>query len=185
MSPEEFPPAKRAEDQKKTETPADLENEPLLPFPDLKDTGIETYVHENRVEMGFEGAKDRVLEVLKIVKEDEKAVEMINETLASIFRYVETIYTMEVNVKMLAFRWEGDDLAERIERHDKTRRRAHDALIATLNSTTRYLNENFAGQIPQTGIYTGDPTHLLTQNRAAIGDWAIELEHEILLGRAK
>lgn len=184
MNPEEFTPLNRAEDQKKPEIP-DPENEPLLPFPELKDAGIETYVHENRVEVGHEGAKDKVLEILRIVQDDEKAVEMINETLESIFRYVETIYNMEVNVKMLAFRWEGDDLKEKIERHDKSRRRAHDALISNLNSTTRYLNENFSGQVPETGIYTGDPSHLLTQNRIAIGDWAVELEHEILIGRAK
>ena len=180
----EQPPMRRAEDQKK-EKPS-LDKEPLLPLPELQDEQIETYIHEHGAEARFEGAKDRVIEILKIVQEDEKAVELITQTLTSIFRYVETIYTMETNVKLLAFRWEGEDLTERIERHDKNRRRAHDALIANLNATTRYLNENFSEELPDnTGIYNGDSSHLTEKNRLAIADWAIELEHEILLQRSK
>lgn len=184
MNPEGIPHMNRAEDQEPTEV-SDAKMEPLLPMPELQDAEIEKYIHKHGVEVGFEGAKDRVLEILHVVKEDAKAVEMINETLNSLFRYIETIYNLELNTRMLGLRWEGKELSEKIERHDQRRRRAHDALISNLNATTRYLNENFSGQVPQTGIYNGDPTHLLQQNRVAIADWAIELEHEILLGRVK
>jgi hypothetical protein len=184
MNPEGKLPTQRAEDQIEKEG-VDLEKEPFLPLPELRDEGIEDYVHEQSAEVGFEGAKDRVLEILKIVQEDDTAVEMINDTLSSLFRYIETIYNMEITVKMLSFRWEGEELKERIERHDKNRKRAHDALISSLISTTRYLNTHFSQKVPETGIYNGDREHLIQKNRVAIADWAIELEHEILLSRNK
>ena len=185
MNPEGMPPMKRAEDSEKIE-PVDLVKEPYLPLPELHDdANLEMYIHEHGMESGLEGAKDHVLEILKIVKEDEQAINLITETLLSVFRYVESIYKMEINTKMLTLRWEGRELAEKVERHDKRRRIAHDALISSLISTTRYLNTHFEGEVPQTGIYNGDALHLVNQNRLAIADWAIELEHEILLGRSK
>ncbi|MEK9173831.1 MAG: DUF3232 domain-containing protein [Patescibacteria group bacterium] len=162
-----------------------LETEPLLPIPELQDDLIEDYIHEHGIEVGFEGSRNRVIEILKIVREDEVATEMINETLKSIFRYVESIYILETQARILEFRFEGDEYKERVSGHDSRRRRAHDALIANLISCTRYLNEHFFSAQPSTGIYNGDPQHLIEQNRLAIADWAIELEHEILLGRER
>ncbi len=184
MNPEGVPPMNRAEDKENRES-QDLEREPLLPMPELQSDDMERYVHEHGAEVGFDGAKEKVIEVIKIVQEDEKALKLINETLESVFRYVEAVYNLELNTKLLARRWEGREYAEKVERHDGRRRKAHDSLIASLISTTRYLNTNFSGQVPETGIYTGDALHLIEQNRLAIADWAIELEHEILLGRAK
>ena len=184
MNREEVPPMNRAEDREKKE-PHDLEREPLLPIPELQSAEMERYVHEHGAEVGFEGAKEKVIEIIKIVQEDEKALKLINETLESVFRYVEAVYNLELNAKLLARRWEGREYAEKVERHDGRRRKAHDSLIASLIATTRYLNTHFSGKVPETGIYTGDAIHLVEQNRVAIADWAIELEHEILLGRDK
>jgi hypothetical protein len=167
------------------ETPPTPEEEPLLPLPGINDERIIDYIHEHSHEVGFEGAKQHIIEILKVVQKDEGAVELINETLLSIFSYIESIYKMEVQTKMLSLRWEGSELADKIKRHDERRRRAHDALISNLTATTRYLNENFADRVPKTGIYNGDALHLINQNRVAIADWAIELEHEILLGRER
>ncbi len=185
---------------RKTDTPAtpptfeepfipglELKPEPApLPEPPARHDGeISKYVHENNFESLFGGAKEQLISVLEIVKHDEKAVELIHQTLVSIFRYVETIYTMETRTKILGFRLDGDDFKEQVSRLDSNRKRAHDALIGNLLATTRYLNENFEGQVPETGIYNGDRLHLIQQVRHAIGDWAIEVEHEILLDRAR
>ncbi len=191
----------RRTDDKNEPTIKNLEDEPLLPMeeiipekqeelplpepPERHDGEIANYVHEHNFEVLFGGAKDQLISVLETVKGDPKAVELIHETLSSIFRYVETIYTMETRTKILGFRLEGDAFKEQVSRLDSSRKKAHDVLIGNLNATTRYLNENFQGQVPETGIYNGDKLHLVNQVRHAIGDWAIEVEHEILLDRAR
>ncbi len=197
MNPEGKFPSQRAEDHPRTEE-KDIEKEPLLPGlevkqeesdilmpPERHDGEIEKYVHDNNFESIFGGAKEQLISVLETVKDDEKAVEFIHQTLKSIFRYIETIYTMETQMKLLGFRLEGDDYKERVSKYDSSRRRAHDALISNLLATTRYLNENYAGKIPETGIYNGNRVDLIQKNRHSIGDWAIEVEHEILLARNK
>ena len=173
------------ERRKSAKEEKDLDAEPLLPMPELQDGLIEDYIHAHGTEVGLEGSRNRVIEILKIVREDETATEMINETLKSIFRYVESIYTAETQARILEFRFSGDEYKERVSAHDSRRRRAHDALIANLISCTRYLNEHFFSDQPSTGIYNGNPQHLTEQNRLAIADWAIELEHEILLSRKR
>lgn len=190
-----MPPRRRTEDYK--EKSSNLEQEPLLPGletkppinlpmpPDRHDGEIEQYVHENNFESIFGGAKEQLISVLEIVKGDEQAVELIHETLKSIFRYIETIYNMETQLKILGFRLEGDDYKDRMTRYDASRKRAHDSLISNLLATTRYLNEHYSGKMPETGIYNGDKADLIKQARHRIGDWAIEVEHEILLARNK
>lgn len=174
---------RRESDREKPAT--DPSEEPVLPLPELQDGNMENYIHAHSVELGFEGAREKIIEILRIVKEDEKAVELITATLESIFRYVESIYKMEIQTKLLSLRWEGQELAEKIQTHDTRRRHAHNALIANLISCTRYLNEHFFSENPSTGIYNGEPQHLIEQNRHAIADWAIEVEHEILLNRSR
>ena len=163
----------------------EVQEELPLPLPRLEDEQIENYIHEHNTEAMFLGAREHIIEILQTVKDDERAVELINETLQSIFRYVESIYKMEVQTKLLSLRWEGQELRDKIQNHDERRRRAHDALIANLVSCTRYLNEHFFSKNPGTGIYNRDRQHLIDQNRIAIGDWAIEVEHEILLARPR
>lgn len=159
------------------------ENQYALPIPHLDDDGLENYVMEHR-ELAFEGSKETLLEVIKVVKEDPNAIKLIEETLEKIFRYVEAIYKMEIALPFLELRSQSrEEFQEKMQAHDTRRKRAHDALIAALISSTRYLNQNYAGKVPETGIFKGDKMSLIQQDRLAIAEWAIELESEILQAR--
>lgn len=162
-----------------------LEEQYHLPMPTIDEEGLERYIMEHKEE-AFEGSRDILLEVIQVVKEDPNAIKLIEETLEKIFRYVETIYRMETALPFIRLRSQStEEYQEKMKAHDIRRKRAHDALISTLVSCTRYLNQNYAGQVPETGIYKGDPQGLIRQDRLAIAEWAIELESEILQERAR
>lgn len=182
-NPEEETPKRRKEDQR--EAVPSTEEQYQLPMPIIHEQGLENYIMEHK-EVAFEGSKEILLEVIQVVKEDPNAIKLIEETLEKIFRYVEMIYRMEIAIPFLQLRSQSpEEYKEKMEAHDVRRKRAHDALISTLISCTRYLNQHYAGQVPETGIYKGDPISLIQQDRLAIAEWAIELESEILQERVR
>lgn len=173
----------------------DFETEPHLPGfdPQLPEVSpeVEKYVHEHQRESMFGGAYEQTQKIIELLKkeEDEDGLKLVGGLLKSVGNYCNSIFTMETQTKMLRFRYDGDDLADRISKHDRHRKRAHDALIADLTSCVRYLNKEYSGKVPSTGIYNGEESHLINSeergNRTMIGDWAVELEHEILLSRQR
>lgn len=157
-----------------------------LPGPTVEDERMKTYIEtQGREVTSVHDSKARILEIMQTVHENPDALKLINETLNSVFRYVEAIYTAEVTMQIAKYRMEGEEYRQTCEQLDRRRSQAHEALISTLTACNRYLFENFEGNIPVGGICTADPTSLQTNKRLAIADWAIELEYEILQGRTR
>ena len=151
--------------------------------PKIVDDRMLNYIETHGKEAGIEGTRDRLMAILEIIDGDEKAIKLIDETLKSIFQYVERIYRMEISMQMNRFRLEGEDYRQATQALDQARTRAHDALISNLTACNRYLFQNFEDEIPTGGICNIDPAVLQAGGRKAIGDWAIELEYEIINNR--
>lgn len=118
--------------------------------------------------------KERIQLVLNLVNGDETACSLIEKACTSAFEYVAAVYTMEMTLKTQRFRLEGEGLRQLTESLDVTRRRKHDLLIDDIRIANRYLFKNYGQDIPEGGIYSGDPWHLSEDNlnRIAVGDWA-------------
>lgn len=157
---------------------------PGLSHPHVESEDMEKYIAERGAESGLKETKERVFEVLDIVHEDADAIRLIDGVLQSVFQYVETIYNMEVSMRMAKYRLEGDAYREFVENLDTRRKQSHDALLSSIASCNRYLFEHYEGKVPEGGICKVDPSTVQMNQRRAIGDWAIELESEILQQRS-
>ncbi len=120
--------------------------------------------------------KQRILDVLSVVKKDEKACTLIQQVLESAVEYMAAAFHTETRGAMERARGtEGAEYRAVMESLDRAQRRKHDVLIDNLRIANRYLMKTVGkDEIPAGGLYTENPWHLseMELDRRAIGDWA-------------
>ena len=109
----------------------------------------------------------RYEEVCAIIKGEEVALSLLDKLLESGEAYFVSVTTMERKMKSIRFRYEGEDLRERITSLDLNRKIAHDALLSNLHIFNRYFIKEF--DAPVGGVYSEDPESI--RDRVAVADW--------------
>ncbi len=123
--------------------------------------------------------KARISEILAVIGDDQNGRKLLLEVITKAGDYVRAVTVMEST--LLVTKATGEELREMSTLLDRNRSLAHDALIDSLNISSRYLAKNFPAA-PAGGIYP-EPSHLLDRNRRAIGHWAGQLVNELFTER--
>jgi hypothetical protein len=118
--------------------------------------------------------KKRFLDVLAVVKDDKRAVELIGVIFSKIINYATVVYDMETLRHVNALLLEPEQFRENANRLDENRTMAHNSLIDSIRICNRHLFRTFGTEvIPPGGVYSQDPIHLTDDHyRYAIGSWA-------------
>ena len=118
--------------------------------------------------------KERIIEILALIKEDKTATAITVEVMVKAVNYVDAVYNMET-----ALAADKKIPAPEIAIMDQRRALAHNALIDSIFICNRYLFTHFE-RVPIGGIYSADPETLSpVTNRRAVGDWAGKLVAEM------
>lgn len=128
-------------------------------------------------------ALERFEAIIAIVSHDDVAVSLLDKLMDSAERYFGKVCEMERGLKIARLRMEGEELRERTEHLDKSRRYAHEALISNLHIFNRYILKEFTGDIPFGGIYSKAPESI--RDRVAIADWSGELLTALYMNRKR
>lgn len=147
--------------------------------------GAVNSVQEKKVSTAKE--KERLQLVTNIVRDDETAISLIEKATNSAFEYVSAVYSMERTLATQRHRLEGEAIRQLTESLDSMRKRKHDLLIDDIRIANRYIFKTFGQDIPEGGIYSGDPWDLTEGNvkRVAVGDWAGKLVYQYFDDRKK
>ena len=118
--------------------------------------------------------KKRFIDVLSVVKDDKRAVELIGVVFSKIINYATAVYDMETLHHVNTLLLEPDQFREATKRLDEKRTITHNSLIDSIRICNRYLFKMFGTEvIPLGGVYSQDPIHLTDDHyRYAIGGWA-------------
>lgn len=118
--------------------------------------------------------KKRFLDVLAVVKDDKRAVELIEVVFSKIINYATAVFDMETLHYVNTLLLEPEQFREATKRLDENRTRMHNSLIDSIRICNRHLFRTFGTEvIPPGGVYSQDPIHLTDDNyRHAIGSWA-------------
>jgi hypothetical protein len=118
--------------------------------------------------------KKRFLDVLAVVKDDKRAVELIGVVFSKIINYATVVYDMETLYYVNNVLLEPDKFRDATKRLDEDRTRMHNSLIEAIGICNKYLFGTFGTEvIPPGGVYSQDPIHLTDDNyRNTIGSWA-------------
>ena len=133
------------------------------------------------------GCKQRFLDVLSIVQDDKKSVELIGVVLSKIAAYCLAVYNSESHRITNAVVLEPEQLRESMEHLDTTRTIMHNSLIDAIRICNRHLFRTFGtDKIPPGGIYSHDPIHLTDDiYRSLIGNWAGEVFNAFFVERKR
>ena len=118
--------------------------------------------------------KYQQIKELLMEREDAKGLALLDELVVSAQRYIQSVVRMDLP-QSLQYRLETWEFQEQLQELDKARKISHDALIAQLRATNRYLFKNYqAGEeVPYGGVYSLSPHTLSpTIDRFAVGEWA-------------
>lgn len=124
--------------------------------------------------------KEMYLNLVEAIKNSPET-EYIDDDLKSVLRamnsfssYVLSVYNMETNIPIIRFRYEGEELREKIQNLDENRRLTHESAIANvslLNNICRLYNVD--------EIFTGDKT-----DRYQVADFCEEVVSEFFKDRS-
>ncbi len=116
----------------------------------------------------------RIGAIQEVVSSDATALKLLDSVKSAVRRYSEVISTMEMRLKSVRYRLEGQDMIDAFMMLDSNRHVAHNSLIDSIKIANRYLFKKYGTDtIPVGGVYDNDPLHLKYTNREAIGEWAI------------
>lgn len=97
-------------------------------------------------------------------EDGQEVVDLIVDRMNKLGAYVESVYTMEVTLPSLRFRYEGEEYRDKVMALDSRRRSAHEAAIAAVAQLTRWAKA--VGVDP---MFVGD-----LDDRYAIADFCME-----------
>ena len=124
----------------------------------------------------FQAGKNEVMSryeaVVRVVSEDPVAAKLCDQLLEDAERYFGAVVRLEHRLAGARFRIDGAELRELTEALDRSRHHAHNALISSLHAFNRYVVKEYAGQIPEGGIF---PNPDAIHDRVAVADWAGDL----------
>lgn len=112
--------------------------------------------------------KKNFLLLLKRWKDDADVLFLISENMRRIVSYVNSIVQMEYMQPIIYARYEGEDIRDRIEELDRSRRIAHDAAITAVTQLCRWAKN--VGIPP---IFHGD-----CSQRYEVAEFCVELVKE-------
>ena len=131
--------------------------------------------------------KQRILDVLAIVMDDKRSVELIGVVLSKVAAYCLAVYNSESHRITNIVVMEPEQLRESMEHLDSTRTIMHNSLIDAIRICNRHLCRTFGNdKIPPGGIYSFDPIHLTDDiYRSLIGNWAGEVFNAFFIERKR
>ena len=100
--------------------------------------------------------------------EDADVLDMIKENMSKLNKYVEQVYEMETSIKLLSFRYEGQEFRDRVETLDRNRRYAHERAIVAVTQLNRW-----ATMMKVEPMFTGD-----IEDRYQVADFCMEVVKE-------
>lgn len=119
--------------------------------------------------------KNKFVALVDAYRNDEMALELIENNMDSLNAYVTAVYAMEVQLQTLRFRLEGEEYRDAVMTIDRRRRNAHEAAIASCSVLNRIAA--MEGVAP---IYDGD-----LNDRYQVADFCIAIVEELFKGRTK
>lgn len=125
--------------------------------------------------------KKNFIALVEAYKDDDTKLAMIEKAMNSLSEYVDAVYGMETNMFIVRFRYEGEEVRERITAMDTHRRRTHDAAIVYVNILSRMAD--MAG-VPRMFTGTTDESDF-RYDRNVIGDFCIDAVNAFFKDREK
>ena len=121
--------------------------------------------------------KDTIDKLIAIYKEDKKMLSIIERSLMSFEEYHQSIYKMELWMKVYSNSSSGDEYKDNVSRLDKSRTTQHNAVLGNVNLLNRLAEKN---GLPL--VYDGIVSHDRPYRRE-VADAVLNYAEEIIINR--